>query len=138
MSVIVALMIFNLLLIAAAFTLSSFNPGSSLKAAFIFMEIFFILVYFNIQCFEYDSSGEVISVKSYHPLLKTSERRTEFPKDKLRSFNVSNHYDGVKLNLYLNSYKEYPVHIQYIVHGLSKKHKDQLKESLQKTVTSNS
>lgn len=116
------------------------NPFDSfivLKYIFLVTGGISLLLYINTKYFEYDCSGEIISLKTYHPLLRHRERRTEFPKDKLKNFNISDQYLGTEINLLFNSYKPSPVKIKYNINGLNKKQVNQLKNSLQKIVKSN-
>lgn len=61
---------------------------------FLGVNIVLIISILRIEFFEYDSSGEVISIRSFHPLFRQSEKRTEFPKNMLCDFWISQNYFG--------------------------------------------
>lgn len=95
--------------------------------------VFLILLFFRMRYFEFDSSGEVISIKSYHPVFKSSERRSEFPKQKLQDFKVKKNFGGADLKINLKMADKKSTSIKFSIQGFSLNQVKNIEKTLQKT-----
>ncbi|SMC70131.1 hypothetical protein [Moheibacter sediminis] len=103
--------------------------GILLSISFVFLTIMF----FRARYFELDSSGEVISIRSYHPIFKNMERRAEFPKQKLQDYKVEKKPGGAVIKVYLKMLEKKNTSVKYSIQGLSKNNVQKLEKSLEKT-----
>lgn len=94
--------------------------------------LFFVLLFYRARYFEIDSSGEVISIRSYHPIFRSFEKRAEFPKQKLQDYKVRKRNCGVTLQFSLKMLEKKNASIQYSVQGFSKSNVKKLEKSLMK------
>lgn len=96
---------------------------------------FFILtiLFFRMRYFEFDSSGEVISIRSYHPVFKNIEKRAEFPKQKLQDYKVEKKTDGAVMKVYLKMLEKRNSSVQYSIQGFDKIKVQRLERTLRKT-----
>lgn len=113
------------------FSDNQFSKSTLLKAISIVLFLILIVVYYRLRYFEYDFSGEVISLKSYHPLCLWPEKRIEFPKDMLENYKIIATTSVTELNLYFRPFKEKLVRIHFDIHGLGKAEINGLKNSLE-------
>lgn len=88
--------------------------------------------------FEYDSDGEALNFKNYStiPFLK-KESRDEFPKYKLRSYEVVNAIIFKTLYVYISSKKNHKIALKYDISYLSTKEIRDLKSSLNRVLKQN-
>lgn len=91
--------------------------------------------------FEYDSTGMVVILKNdtmakknYFPLAVKS---VEFPKGKLKGFNIRNYILYRSLNIYLNSKEKRTVKKHFNITNISPKRAKYLKQSLEKVIREN-
>lgn len=95
--------------------------------------IFLIIMFFRTRYFELDSSGEVISIRSYHPIFKSIEKRAEFPKQKLQDYKVEKKPGGAVMKVYLKMLEKKNTSVQYSIQGFNKNNVQKLEKTLQKT-----
>lgn len=111
-------------------TSSAFKEEYAIMLAVSF--VIFLLLLYRARYFEIDSSGEVISIRSYHPIFRNFERRAEFPKQKLQDYKVQKKNCGVLLQFSLKMLEKKNASIQYSVQGFSKSNVKKLEKSLMK------
>ena len=95
--------------------------------------IFLTVMFYRTRYFEIDYSGEVISLRSFHPIFKSIERRTVFPKQKLNDYKVEKDLGGTILKLSLKMLEKKTTIIKYSVQGFSKNKIQKLEKSLLET-----
>lgn len=91
------------------------------------------ILFLRIRFFELDSSGEVISIRYYHPVFTNLERRSEFPKDKLQDFKIENNHGTTLIKIYLKMLEKKTVSLHYAVRGFNSSTIQILKNNLQRT-----
>ena len=132
-------------LIVAALFVSNFinyshlaiNPLHS-KSFFIIPSVFlisaFVYFYHNAQYFEFDSAGEVLIFINRGTFLSSffhyREIRAEFPKSKLRFFDVKDYYFFRILEIYITSENNRTRRLKFNVTFLNYKKQRLLLESL--------
>lgn len=109
----------------------SFKEEAGIASGILFIVL--LVLFYRMRYFEFDSSGEVISIRSYHPVFRTLERRTEFPKQKLRDYKIENNGGAAVMKIYLQMLERKNVAIKYSIHGLGRNKIQKLQNSLQKT-----
>lgn len=103
--------------------------GLVLAVTFLILVIF----YYRSRYFELDSSGEVISIRSYHPTFKSFERRSEFPKQKMQDYKVEKNLGGADLKINLKMADQKSTTVKFSIQGFSLNQVHKLEKSLQKT-----
>lgn len=108
---------------------------------YIFLGIALVLALYVIISngyFEYDSTGMVVIIKNdtigkkdYFPLAVKS---VEFPKGKLKDFNIRNYILYRSLNIYLNSKEKGTLKNHFNITNISPKRAKHLKQSLEKVI----
>ncbi|WP_300675589.1 hypothetical protein [Soonwooa sp.] len=90
------------------------------------------------QVFEYDSDGETLTFNNYStiPMFK-NPKKDEFPKYKLKNFEVANFYFVKKIVITLHSKKNNHLMLKYDISYLSNKEVKDLKLSLRKVLNAN-
>ena len=112
--------------------LTKFFSNFDLISTLLFLMVNFILIVqiVRIECFEYDSSGEVISIRSMHPLFRNTEKRTEFPKDRLYDFWISQNYLGtIYLKLGVENYNSKKIVVSHKLYCCSKENRRKIQTS---------
>lgn len=102
----------------------------------ILLAVSFLLltfIFFRMRYFEFDSSGEVISIRSYHPVFKNIEKRAEFPKQKLQDYKIEKNTGGAVMKVYLKMIEKKNTSVQYSIQGFNKDKVQKLEKTLQKT-----
>lgn len=90
------------------------------------------------QIFEYDSDGEMITIKNRRTnMFFPKVSNDEFPKYKVVDYQVVNFIIYKKLYLYINSKKHQKITLKYDISYLTKKEINNLKYSLSKIVKEN-
>lgn len=89
-------------------------PAGTVILAVLFLVIFILLfVLFNLKCFIYEFSGEVITIKIFHPFKKTHIHPCmEFPKDSLKDYSITKSIYGHQLKLYLKSERRKEIRVK--------------------------
>lgn len=115
------------------FVNESIQHGNYLKGLFLISLLILIITFSRLKCFEFDYSGEVISIISYHPFFPGAGKRVEFPKNKLDGFKVIKSNGFTFLKLYLKMFEDKTVRVRYKVYGLSDSLVRDMERSLQRT-----
>lgn len=90
------------------------------------------------QIFEYDSDGEALNFKNYNIIsFLGKEAKDEFPKYKLRSYEVVNAIIFKRLYIYISSKKNNKITLKYDISYLTSQEIRDLKTSLNKVVKEN-
>ncbi|MEY8759002.1 hypothetical protein [Chryseobacterium tongliaoense] len=130
LAVMLPLLILDILLMIGCFLLSF--KGSNLILIVTFIVLFVLLiVLFGMRCLEFESTGMVISVRSYHPFTIGWTRPViEFPAYLLNDFSVRNHYLYLKLKKDDNRFVETKVRLD----GLTRNQIEKLQKVLRETI----
>lgn len=90
------------------------------------------------QIFEYDSDGEALNFKNRNVLLFLEKALSdEFPKYKLKNYEIINAIILKKLYITISSNKNHSIILKYDISYLSKKELNDLKISLSKVIKTN-
>lgn len=90
------------------------------------------------QIFEYDSDGEALNFKNRNVLLFLEKAlNDEFPKYKLKSYEILNALIFKKLYITISSKKSHSIILKYDISYLTKKELKDLKMSLSKVIKTN-
>lgn len=90
------------------------------------------------QIFEYDSDGEALNFKNRNVLLFLEKALSdEFPKYKLKNYEVLNALIFKKLYITISSKKNHSIILKYDISYLTKKELNDLKISLSKVIKTN-
>lgn len=106
------------------------NVDSKSLILLLFIDSLCIILIFRTKYFEFDSSGEVISVRSYHPFVRR-ERRSEFPKQMLNHYQLKKSpYCTAYLKFFLESSENRKIIIRYKISACNQTAFLQIKKSL--------
>lgn len=90
------------------------------------------------QIFEYDSDGEALNFKNYNIIsFLGKEAKDEFPKYKLRSYEVVNAIIFKRLYIYISSKKNNKIALKYDISYLTSREIRDLKNSLNRVLKQN-
>lgn len=90
------------------------------------------------QIFEYDSDGEALNFKNYNIIsFFGKEAKDEFPKYKLRSYEVVNAIIFKRLYIYISSKKNNKIALKYDISYLTSREIRDLKNSLNRVLKQN-
>lgn len=106
----------------------------------IIVPLFILLIFYlrGRQIFEFDSDGEGLTIKNRSILpYFFSPVSDEFPKYKLKSYDVINFFIIKRLYLNISSKKSSGLTLKYEISNLTKKEVADLKFSLNKVITNN-
>lgn len=104
-----------------------------LQVVLVISTIILSVLFYRIRYFEYDSSGEVVLLRSYHPVFTNFEKRSEFPKNKLHDFKVVKNNGITLVKIYLKMLETKTVSVQYPIQGFQDNMVETLQKSLQST-----
>ena len=101
--------------------------------------LFILLYIMGRPVFEYDSDGEALNFRNNHILylLNSKNAKDEFPKYKLKKYNIVNFIFFRRLYIYISSKKNQTVILKYDISFLRSKQVSDLKFSLNKVVKAN-
>lgn len=100
---------------------------------FILINLVIIIFILRLEYFEYDSSGEVISIRTKHPLFRNTEKRTEFPKDRLYDFWISQNCLGtIYLKFGVENYNSKKIKVNHKLYCCDKENLRKIQTSIQK------
>ncbi|AZB22336.1 hypothetical protein EG338_09775 [Kaistella haifensis] len=106
----------------------------------IIIPILGILIFYlrGRQIFEYDSDGEALNFKNRNVVLFLDKALSdEFPKYKLKNYEVLNAIILKKLYITISSKKNHSIILKYDISYLTKKELNDLKMSLSKVIKTN-
>ena len=106
----------------------------------IIIPILGILIFYlrGRQMFEYDSDGEALNFKNRNVVLFLDKALSdEFPKYKLKNYEVLNAIILKKLYITISSKKNHSIILKYDISYLTKKELNDLKMSLSKVIKTN-
>ena len=106
----------------------------------IIIPILGILIFYlrGRQIFEYDSDGEALNFKNRNVVLFLDKALSdEFPKYKLKNYEVLNAIILKKLYITISSKKNHSIILKYEISYLTKKELNDLKMSLSKVIKTN-
>ncbi len=128
------LIICNLLLFLILFFIKiNITYRLELQIILVISAIILSVLFYRIRYFEYDSSGEVVSLRSYHPVFTNFEKRSEFPKDKLHDFKIVRNNGITLVKIYIKMLETRTISLHYSVQGFKGNAVEALQKSLQST-----
>lgn len=77
----------------------NFSNEFLMKSVILTFTVVLFIVIYRMRYFEYDDSGEIISIRSVHPLFIRKEQRLEFPKENLSGFKIERGYGYLFITL---------------------------------------
>ncbi|WP_379964763.1 hypothetical protein [Epilithonimonas sp. UC225_85] len=97
-----------------------------------------ILIFINIRTFTFEYSGEVISIKIFHPLEnELYSRSIEFPSRKLKNFAIVKKIQGYEMVFTIKSYRKKEIKEKVLLKWLNPQQLNNLIQSLEKIKTDN-
>lgn len=92
------------------------------------------IVFMRLKTFMYEDSGEVISIKIYHPLENKHHCKTiEFPAKQLKDYGVKKTLQGCNLALIVESFKKKEVKREFYLIGIGRNQLNKMISSLEHT-----
>ena len=112
----------NLILIIIVPMIIWFKENTMVLFALVLIFGGFVYRLFHLKYFQYENSGEVISIRYYHPFMKKSRPNVEFPKNMVHNIILKNERFAKKIIFELKkSGKDKTVRVRFCIQGLSAK-----------------
>lgn len=112
----------NLILIIIVPMIIWFKENTMVLFALVLIFGSFVYRLFHLKYFQYENSGEVISIRYYHPFMKKSRPNVEFPKNMVHNIILKNERFAKKIIFELKKNgKDKTVRVRFCVQGLSAK-----------------
>lgn len=112
----------NLILIIIVPMIIWFKENTMVLFALVLIFGSFVYRLFHLKYFQYENSGEVISIRYYHPFMKKSRPNVEFPKNMVHNIILKNERFAKKIIFELKkSGKDKTVRVRFCIQGLSAK-----------------
>lgn len=112
----------NLILIIIVPMIIWFKENTMVLFALVLIFGSFVYRLFHLKYFQYENSGEVISIRYYHPFMKKSRPNAEFPKNMVHNIILKNERFAKKIIFELKkSGKDKTVRVRFCIQGLSAK-----------------
>lgn len=116
------------------------NVFGEISIIFLIIPLVFLLIYIIMgkEIFEFDSEGEAVHFINKRVLpFFNKETKDEFPKYKIKSFDIIDIWIFKRLFIQIRSKKEKPVMLKYDISYLTKLEIKNLKHALKKIVAEN-
>lgn len=109
------------------------NPAKEIYFLIIALILVLLgIVFFRLRAIIYDDSGEVVTIKSYHPLENKIYCPTlEFPTSQLKDYAVSKKLQGYNITITLESFRRKETKKKFLLTGFGKKQRTNLISSLE-------
>ncbi|TDX86939.1 hypothetical protein [Epilithonimonas xixisoli] len=90
------------------------------------------IVFMKLKTFIYEDSGEVISIKLYHPLENKHHCKTiEFPAKQLKDYGIKKTLQGYNVALIVESFKKKEIKREFYLTGFGRNQLNKLISSLE-------
>ncbi len=112
--------------------------GIVFKVFMSIMLLFLLFRFYKQTCFLYENSGEVVTIKAFHPIMQNViGPKMEFPIRYLRRFYLEKAIIGYKLILVLKTRNEYEIRRKFILTGFLTSQIQSITRSLEETLNRN-
>lgn len=93
--------------------------------------VFLTIRILTLKCFDYENSGEVVTIRYYHPFkIGRIDPCMEIPKNNLASFNIRKEKFFSRLCLTISGNRNKKIHLWYTLYGISKHQIKEIESSL--------